>query len=138
MIIFPFSSWNATVGPIKSLIPTMTSNITPNGIASDSVNNSTAFNAFNSTGFSAGNNTLKYTFPSPHIITSWSLSNGGFNNWSSIVLQGSVNGISWVTLATLVFNQYGATITDKHRYSRFQFIFNVMSMPSTITQLSGY
>jgi len=52
------------------IVPVMTSNTTPSGVASASANNTTAFNAFNGIGWYPATSifTLQYNFPSPVII----------------------------------------------------------------------
>jgi hypothetical protein len=94
------------------IVPVMTSNNTPSGVASASANNTTAFNAFNGIGWFPATSifTLQYDFPSPVIIKKYrvvSLYNNAPKTWT---FQGyNITTSTWDNLDT-VTTSINATI----------------------------
>ena len=96
-----FSFWNRILK--LSLIPSMTSDTSPSGVASANVFSSTAYNAFNGTGWAATNTggfIIVYQFPSKRIISKYYVSTVSSANigWGDI--EGSNDGSSWTTISS--------------------------------------
>lgn len=97
------------------IVPVMTSNTTPSGVASASFNNTTAFNAFNGVGWTTGNTTVPYTltyqFDTPKIIKRFrivALYNSGPN---AFTFEGSNDGSTWTSLGSFTGSNSSPAIT---------------------------
>lgn len=120
---------SATGGYTATVVPTMTSNTAPSGVASANTEYDPGYQAWKAfdgviTGDSNGwhslggaPNWLKYQFASSKIITRYTIKMRGINVWYPIAwtFQGSNNGSDWTTLDTQSSQSFSAS--EKKTYS---------------------
>lgn len=118
-----------------SVIPTMTSNLLPNGEASASVNGNVAYVALDKnsgTAWSIGTNPLpawwQYMFPEAKTIAKYKLSPNGTFTPQAWTFLGSNDNSNWTIIDTQVgqtvwngTNQYNVSNTVSYKYYRFNF-----------------
>ena len=95
---------------LKALIPTMTSNTTPSGVASGSGATSgndyyKAFDGNNTTWYNASSASagmyIQYKFPNKVCVKKiYGYSQNGNNRWGSITIKGSNDGSNWTDIYT--------------------------------------
>jgi hypothetical protein len=128
------------------IIPQMTSNTTPSGVANASVNVTTAWQAFdiNNTSTWAGSTNggwLSYNFPTSRIIIRYGFVSSATNSQSprTWTFEGSNDGISWDVLdtqtnfTTVINTFYSFTFTNTTPYTFYRI--NVTAVQTTGTAL---
>jgi hypothetical protein len=139
-----YSFWNKILK--LSLIPTMTSNTLPSGVASANVFSSTAYTAFNGTGWTATSSsgfTIVYQFPSPKRISKYYVTITGSANigWGDI--EGSNDGSSWTVISSTnpFISSPVSILSNTLPYSYYRLVFTGgvgSSISGLIWQLDGY
>lgn len=147
---------------IKALIPTMTSNTAPKGVASASSiynSGSDAFHAFDGntsatwSSLNSDNNSpyVAYAFPSPVVVKSIQYYNVGSGNASSygskFKFQASNDGNTWVDVSDVITQTAGSRVSgtinldsNKTAYTNYRVVATetVMGLAAFEIQLYGY
>ena len=131
---------------IVPLIPSMTSNTSPSGVASDNLADANAFKAFpNSTYWTlgmAGTFWIQYAFPLRMRVTKIYYQNIFTINSSTltILVQGSNDATNWTTLGTLYLYSYPSSQIASQNISAFNgkfFRWTISGLTGTDLTTSG-
>ncbi|MFF2090191.1 hypothetical protein [Paenibacillus sp. NPDC058174] len=140
----------ANIIPDKTSVPIMTSNTTPNGIASANAsydNNSQPWRAFDNninslwrTDGWGGSHWLAYTFTSPKVIVQYSIRSGAAStlippkNW---ILQGSSDSQVWDDLHSITEATWGISEKKTFRFKNRKAYLSYRILISDVVQGSG-
>jgi hypothetical protein len=135
------------LGTPVALIPSMSNNTSPFGVASANTNSSTAFNAFNGVGFNASSSASSFNYsvewysPTNHVVTSWVVSTPNWANTPGAQLQGSTDGVNWTNLIAPELDSGTYTITNAPAENYYQVIWfggNFSAINQATWQIYGY